>query len=42
MEEGKVINRSKTKLMHGGGGSMMLGLNSGREVIEVEEFMGVV
>ncbi len=41
MEEGKVINRSETKLTHVGRGSMMFSLNSGREVIEVEEFMGV-
>ncbi len=41
MEEGKVINRSETKLTHAGRGSTMFGLNSGREVIEVEEFMGV-
>ncbi len=41
MEEGKVINRSETKLMHAGGGSMTFGLNSGGEVIKVEEFMGV-
>ena len=38
MEEGKVINRSETKLMHAGRGSMKFGLNSGGEVIEVEEF----
>ncbi len=41
MEEGKVVNRSETKLMHAGRGSMMFGLNSGKEVIEVEEFTGV-
>ncbi len=41
MEESKVINRSETKLMHAGRGSMTFGLNSGREVIKVEEFTGV-
>ncbi len=41
MEEGKVVNRSETKLTHAGRGSMTFGLNSGGEVIEVEEFMGV-
>ena len=42
MEEGKVINRSETKLIHVGGGSMTFVLNSGRGVIKVEEFTGVV
>ncbi len=41
MEEGKVINRSETKLTHAGRGSMTFGLNSGGEVIKVEEFTGV-
>ena len=41
MEEGKVVNRSETKLTHAGRGSMTFGLNSGGEVIEVEEFTGV-
>ena len=41
MEEGKVVNRSETKLTHAGRSSMTFGLNSGGEVIKVEEFMGV-
>ncbi len=41
MEEGKIINRSETKLTNAGGGGTTVGLNGGREVIEVEEFMGV-
>jgi hypothetical protein len=41
MEEGKIINGSETKLKHAGRGSMTVGLNSGGEVIEVEEFTGV-
>ncbi len=40
MEEGKVVNRSETKLTHAGRGSMTFGLNSGGEVIEVKEFTG--
>jgi hypothetical protein len=41
MEEDKVVNRSETKLTHAGRGSMTFGLNSGGEVIEVEECMVV-
>jgi hypothetical protein len=41
MEEGKIINRSETKLTHVGGGGTMVVLNGGGEVIEVGEFTGV-
>ncbi len=41
MEEGKVVNRSEINLTHACRGSMTFGLNSGGEVIEVEEFMCV-
>ncbi len=41
MKEGKVVNRSETKLMHADRGSMTFGLNIGGEVIKVEEFMRV-
>ncbi len=40
-EECEVINRRKTKLVHAFGGSAMSGLGGGREVIKVEEFIGV-
>ncbi len=42
MEEGKIINRSETKLTHAGGGGIMVDLNGVGEVIKVEEFTGVV
>jgi hypothetical protein len=41
MEEGKIINRSETKLMHAGGGGTMVGLHGVGEVIKVEEFTSV-
>ncbi len=41
MEEGKIINRSETKLTHADRGGTTAGLNSVGEVIKVEEFMGV-
>jgi hypothetical protein len=41
MEEGKIINRSETKLMHAGRGGTTVGLNGVGEVIKVEEFTGV-
>jgi hypothetical protein len=41
MEEGKIINRSETKLTHAGGGGTMVGLNGVGEVIKVKDFMSV-
>ncbi len=41
MEEGKIINRSETKLPHAGRGGTTVGLNSVGAVIKVEEFTGV-
>ena len=41
MEEGKIINRSETKLTHAGGGGTTVGLNDVGEVIKVKKFTGV-
>ena len=42
MVEGRIINRSETKLTHADRGSTAVGLNCSKKVIKVGEFTGVV